>query len=368
MDVWRFLEIDWLTYAETAIYRPVLIRAVSEGIVPDTISFFRFKRPSIALNYFNDPEKEINLALCKEKNIPVFRVLSGGGPAFGDTGYVITFMDIARKNSKLPPDPPRMMEMVLTRMAAGISERFDVECRFKPLNDIEIRCHDGVWRKVGPSSCIYEEKAVKMASAIQVKEPDVDLIASLIVAHPEKFADKQVDSIQERITCLEKIVGRTINFDEIRDAYKSEIEELFEVEIVRGEFSDTERTYYNEMRSLFTSYEYFMERSEKKFGPIPSDVVRKTVQFKISEGPFIRIISFTRGDTIWEVLISGTIHASPLRPTSPIHEIEKSLRGQPIDQKLFESKIAEVLSRPNFTLTKVRPEFLAKKIYECAIQ
>lgn len=31
MEKWRFLEIDWLTYAETAIYRPVLMRARSEG-------------------------------------------------------------------------------------------------------------------------------------------------------------------------------------------------------------------------------------------------------------------------------------------------------------------------------------------------
>jgi hypothetical protein len=33
-----------------------------------------------------------------------------------------------------------------------------------------------------------------------------------------------------------------------------------------------------------------------------------------------------------------------LRPTSPIHEIEKALKGQPVDEKLFESKIAEILT------------------------
>jgi len=67
-------------------------------------------------------------------------------------------------------------------------------------------------------------------------------------------------------------------------------------------------------------------------------------------------------------LISGAIHASPLRPTSPIHEIEKALKDQPVDEKLFESKIAEILNRPNFNFAKVSAELLAQKIYDCARQ
>jgi len=67
-------------------------------------------------------------------------------------------------------------------------------------------------------------------------------------------------------------------------------------------------------------------------------------------------------------LISVMIHASPLRPTSPIHEIEKALNGQPIDEELFESKIEEILNRPDFHITKVSPKLLAMKIYECATQ
>jgi hypothetical protein len=69
-----------------------------------------------------------------------------------------------------------------------------------------------------------------------------------------------------------------------------------------------------------------------------------------------------------DILISGTIHASPLRPTSPIHEIEKALRDQPISEKVFQSRIEEILIRPDFNFTKVSPEFLANKIYECASQ
>ena len=49
---WRFVEVDWLSYAETAIYRPVLMRAVGEEMVPETVSFCRFPVPSLVLNFF----------------------------------------------------------------------------------------------------------------------------------------------------------------------------------------------------------------------------------------------------------------------------------------------------------------------------
>jgi lipoate-protein ligase A len=368
MEKWRFLEVDWLTYAETAIYRPVLMRAISEGAVPDTVSFCTFPKPSLALNYFNDPDKETNLEFCRARGIPVYRVIASGGPIFGDTGYSFTFLHIRRDNPKIPPDAPRMFEKTLTGVAAGISEHFNIECRFRPLNDLEVKSDDGVWRKTGPSSCFYEEKAIQMGSGMQTKEADVDLIAGAIPAPPEKFVDKQAKSVRERITFLEKVVGRSIDLEEIKGIYRDQIEKVFEVSLYSGELTKKEEGYYKEMEREYTSDEFFMERSETKFGPVPSDVVRKTVQFKVAEGPFVRIITFTKSAKIWNILISGMIHASPLRPTSPVHEIEKALKGQPIDEKLFELKIREILRRPNFNFAKVSPEFLAAKIYECASQ
>jgi len=368
MEKWRFLEINWLTYAETAIYRPVLMRARSEGIVPDTVSFCTFPRPSLITTFFNDPEKDINLPYCREKGITVFRTIASGGPIFGDTGYIFTFLHLGRESRKVPPNAEKMFEKTLTGIASGISEYFSVDCRFRPLNDLEIRCDDGLWRKIGPSSCFYEEKAIQMGSGVQVKQPDVNLIASAITPPAQKFQDKQASSIQERITYLEKLVTRSIDLEEIKEVYIKQIERVFDVKLVAGELTEKERDYYRGMEKEYTSEEFFMERSERKFGKIPTDVSRRMVQFKVPEGPMVRIITLVRDDRLWDLLISGSIHASPLRPTSPIHEIEKALKGQTIDERLFESKISEILNRPNFNFAKVSAELLAQKIYECATE
>ena len=367
MERWRFLEVDWLTYAETGTYRPVLMKAISEGIVPNTVSFCTFTKPSVVTTFFADPEKEINLDLCKKKGIPARRLVIGGGPIFGDTGYIITFFHLAR-NNLVPQDIGKMCEKILIGVAAGLSKYFNVECRFRPINDVEIKCEDGAWRKIGPSGYSYGEKVIQITTGMQVKENDVDLVSSLITPAKEKFQDKQAKSIQQRITYLEKVVCRSIDFGELKTLYTDVIEKLFDVELVPGELTQKEKSYYQEMEKEYAADEFFMDRSERKFGIIPSGVVRKTIQFKVPEGPFMRIITLIMGDKLLDILISGTIFASPLIPTSPIHEIEKALKNQPVDEKLFEQKVEEIMNRPDFSIQKVSNKFLANKIFECATQ
>lgn len=368
MERWRSLDVDWLTYAETAIYRPVLMRAVSEGLVPDTVTFCTFAKPSLAMSYFSDPDKEIDLDFCKHRGIPVYRIISGGGSAYGDSGYFLAFLHLSRNNPKLPPSAENMFEKILTGLAQGLSEAFTITCRFRPLNDIEAKCDDGIWRKIGPTSCFYEEKAIQLASGLQVKAPNLELISGAIRAAPEKFIDKETKSVRERITYLEKVVGRSIDIQEVKRVYIDSIERLFQVALNPGQLTEKERIYYGTMKQEYTSEEFFMERSERKFGKVPADVIRKMIQFKIPEGPFVRVVTYVKKERIKHLLISGNLHASPLRPTSPIHEIEKALEDQPIDVELFKKEIEAILNCPNFDLARLSPELLADKIYECATQ
>ena len=366
MEKWRFLDINWITYAETAIQRIVSLRAKSEGIIPDTVCFYSFPRPSLSLNYFNDPDKDINLELCRKHGIQVLRIVSGGGPIFGDTGFVGLGICLDRGNPKAPPTVEEMLKKTLTGVAEGVSKTFGVKARFKPLNDVEILGKDGVWRKVGPSACIYGQKAILMGSALQVKKPPIDLIEKVIVPPPEKFMDKDTKSVRERMTWLEREVEREVSIDEVKEMYMEVVKQTFNVELVPGELTEKEKEYYEEIRKLVTSDEFFYDRSERRFGKIPPDVKRSEVRTKIPEGPFIRVVVLVKDGIIKDVLITGTLHASPLIPSSPIHEIEKSLRGVKIDRNLIKEKIEEVYRKPGFQIPKVSPDNFVDLIMKAA--
>lgn len=359
------MEVGWLTYAETAFYRPALIKAISEGIAPETVSFCSFLRPSVILNFFNDPDKDIDLNVCRQRGIPVCRVISSGGPIFGDRGYVFTFIHALRDNPRVPSTVEEIFAKMLSSFARGLSEYFDIDVRYRPLNDLEARGDDGVWRKIGPSSCFFEDRIVQMGSGVQVHRPDLELMASIISPPPEKFRDKESRNVSQRLTCLDDVVGRKVQIEEVKRVYISRIQESFGVELVLDEVSDKELSYYKSFEAEYTSEDFFMDRSEKRFGPVPTGVERTQLQYKISSGPLIRIVCFTRGQSIWRILITGSIHASPLRPSSPVHDLENALIGLPIDREVIHERILEVVSRPNCEIARIDPGELAEKIVRC---
>jgi hypothetical protein len=226
-----------------------------------------------------------------------------------------------------------------------------------------------MWRKVGPASCIYDERAIQMGSGLQVQKPDVDLMAKVIPAPPEKFADKESKSVQERVTYLENVVEREIPLEEVRNIYVEAIEKTFQVKLESGELSAFEKRLFEEMKDRYTSTEFFMERSEgRRFNAISQFASRKATQFKIPGGPFIRIVLLVDKNIIMKGMISGSIHASPLTPTSPIHEIEKALENHRVDESAIESTVRGILNRPGFVISGVSSEILARRIYQCACQ
>ena len=365
---WRFLEVDWLTYAQTAVLRPTLLKAVSERIVPDTLTFCSFPRPSVILNFFNDPDKDIDLKFCRQRDIPVYRVISSGGPIFGDTGYIFAFIHAARSSPSIPSTVEKMFAKTLLGIAQGLSERFDIEVRFRPLNDLEARDTDGVWRKIGPSSCFYNNQAIQMGSGIQIHQPDLELMSSIIIPPPEKFRDKQAKSIQERVTCLDNIVGRKVEIWEVKQVYVTQVEKTFGVELSHGDLCRQELDYFKKFEEEYTSENFLMERSEKRLDQLPEGIQRRQLEYKVSGGPLIRIICFTKGGRIWRIIITGSIHASPLLPSSPVHEIENALMETPIDRKAILDKVVRVMERPNYEIPGVVPEELAEKIELCCMK
>ncbi|MCP4750806.1 MAG: lipoate--protein ligase family protein [Proteobacteria bacterium] len=369
MNQWRFLNIDWMTYAETAMYRPTMIRSIQEGWAPEILAFCTFSKPSIVMNYFNDPDRDINMDYCREKDITVNRILSGGGPILGDIGYICTFFHLKTVNPNVPGETGAMIARTLSALAKEISRTFNVECRFRPLNDVEILSQDGRWQKIGPSSCIYDNGVVQVVSGLQVKKPDTNLMERAIITPPEKFQDKEAKSVKERVTHLESGSGREVKIDELKEVYKRAAADAFQVECIDGELTDEERQLYENLRKEYTSEEFFGERSESRIKGLGPKVKRNMILFKVPQGPLVRLATYVDpAGRLAAVHLTGSLHASPLKPISPIHAIETALRNAPLDRELIEEKIRTVLTTPDFLMTKVSPDLLAEKIVECAAE
>jgi lipoate-protein ligase A len=66
-----------------------------EGVSPPTLRFYGWEKPSISIGYAMNAETEVNLPLCRERDVPVVRRITGGGLVFHkcDTTYTVVFPD-----------------------------------------------------------------------------------------------------------------------------------------------------------------------------------------------------------------------------------------------------------------------------------
>jgi lipoate-protein ligase A len=71
-----------------AVDEAILLAALKDN-APPTIRFFRWEKPSITFGYMVRVEKELNIDLCRERDVPFIRRMTGGGVVFH--GCDITF-------------------------------------------------------------------------------------------------------------------------------------------------------------------------------------------------------------------------------------------------------------------------------------
>ncbi|MHA1210804.1 MAG: hypothetical protein ACTSRF_16510, partial [Candidatus Freyarchaeota archaeon] len=84
---------------------------------------------------------------------------------------------------------------------------------------------------------------------------------------------------------------------------------------------------------------------------------------KIPQGPFVRAVVLREKDRIINLLITGSLHASPLIPESPVHKIEREVQGAPIDVEAIKERVEKVLSLEGQEIPNITSEQLAELIF-----
>ena len=64
-----------------AVDEAILLSAL-DGSAPPTVRFFQWERPSITFGYMLRVERELNIDLCRERQVPFIRRITGGGVVF----------------------------------------------------------------------------------------------------------------------------------------------------------------------------------------------------------------------------------------------------------------------------------------------
>jgi len=101
--------------------------------------------------------------------------------------------------------------------------------------------------------------------------------------------------------------------------------------------TDLELKYVEEFKSMFQSEEHIFARSaEKKFEEIPQGTSLGRAFLKVPAGPLIRAYVLREGETIKDVMFTGTMH---MTPGYALEKLEQELIGMKMDHNSIRAKV-----------------------------
>lgn len=355
---WRFLKLNLSSYARAALYMPTIIYLRAQNKIPNTLAMIRFEKPAVCLFYYNDPDKEIDLNFCAQNDIEVGRRDTGGSPYWMDPGTLAFVLCFDRRDvADFPSRLPEAYRYLIEACAHSLSRKFSMAAVYRPLNDLEVK-----GRKISGHTLTFQGDICRFTGGPQIFRPRLDLMTQALKPPPEKFADKEAKSIEERITSFQEILGRAPAFEEVYEAYLQGLEERLEVVFVPGELSAEEKAMLAEREKKDFSPEWILAMSEqRKLGTIPAGIRRGEYTIKIPQGPFIRTVVLVGGGKLVNISITGSIHCVPVEI---IEDMESALKGEEATENKIREIVQKFLQRPRVQVAGAQAEDFIEVIME----
>ena len=324
MTTWRLLDTPPMSAADNMALDETLLELKGEGSSPNTIRFLQFRPRTVLVGYHQAVGEEIRLAYCREQGIDINRRITGGGAIFFDEnqlGWEIycdkSFFDIVIPNGRL--------FRTLCNPVVTALDRLGLNAEFRPRNDIEIN-----GRKISGTGGTESEGAFMFQGTMLV-DFDVDTMLRALKIPVEKLKAKEIDSVKERVTCLNWELGYTPALEDIKDAITHGFEQDLDITLEPGGLTPKEQHLFERKRKRYHTWEW-IDRVKPRFQR--REAVQSSYKADAGMVRFTLVVNLSQR-RIKDIYITGDFLSFPSRA---LYDLESSLRGMPLDrEKLFET-------------------------------
>ena len=198
---------------------------------PDTIIMVGPTDPYVCIGFFQDLEKEVDVAYCRAHGLPIVRREVGGGAVYLDRDQL--FAQWVFHARRLPAGLEKRFELFVRPLVATYRD-LGVEAYFRPVNDVHV-----AGKKIGGTGA-----AGIGASAIVVGSFMFDFdratMARVLKVSSEKMRDKVAQALDEYMVTMHDLLPEVPSRDDIVARYVSRCEEALERRIVPGGLTQAE--------------------------------------------------------------------------------------------------------------------------------
>jgi len=331
METWRLLDTPPMTAAENMALDDTLLELKGRGRIPNTIHFMQFAPRAVLVGYHQSVQEEIRTGYCRQHHIDINRRVTGGGAIFFDEnqlGWEVicdkAFFNVAIPNARLFKNLCDPVTMALDLLG--------VKAVFRPRNDIEVN-----GRKISGTGGTESERAFLFQGTMLV-DFDVDTMLKSLKIPVEKLKAKEIDSVKERVTCLNWELGYTPSLGDIKNAVKTGFEKHLNIRLVPGDLTDNEKNLFENRLKYYRSSGW-IDHVHPRFQK------RETVQaaYKVDAGMirFTLVVNLPQ-KRIKDIYITGDFLSFPTRG---LFDLEAKLRGLPLDRNHIHDIISDAFKQ-----------------------
>lgn len=248
---WRLLPLRVDDAFMSMAIDEALLKLNADGKSPNTIRFWRWLPSTVSIGCFQSLEREVDLEVAKRYGVDVVRRITGGGAVFHDHDGELTYSVVCRQED-VPADIIESYKLICGGLVRGF-EQLGLRAEFKPVNDVQVN-----GKKISGSAQTRRWGSVLQHGTVLIS-PDVRRMFELLRVSPEKISDKFIASVFERVTTVERELGRKPSFEEVRGAMSTGFKSLG-VTLSEGEFTAEELELAAELKPRYASNEWLRKR------------------------------------------------------------------------------------------------------------
>ena len=283
--------------------------------------------PYVCIGYHQDAEQEVDLAYCRDRDIPVFRREVGGGAVYLDGQQIFYQLVIHRDNPLAPTEKGEFYRRFLAPVVQTYRD-LGVEARYSPVNDIVTA--DG--RKIsGNGAADIGDSSVLVGNLIV--DFDYETMVRVLRVPDIKFRDKVFKSLRENLTTLRRELGTAPSWEEVIGTLAGNFEVALGP-LTPASLPEEVRLKIKELAQTHTTEEWLLKPGkrfrQRRHDPELSRSVKiaegVTVSQKVHKAPggLIRGTLETRQGQIEAVSLSGDFF---FYPADKLAELELHLIG-----------------------------------------
>ncbi|MCL5427695.1 MAG: lipoate--protein ligase family protein [Candidatus Marsarchaeota archaeon] len=199
---WRVIGLEEHdAFTNMAIDEALLARIANRESHP-TIRFYTWKPGAVSIGRFQSMNDEVNAGRCRELGVDYVRRITGGGAVYHAYNGEVTYSLIAPEGLFSRGIRESYRE-ICSFVVKGLGN-LGISAEFAPINDILV---DG--KKISGSAQTRRQGALLQHGTI-LYSLNVREMFSLLNVSRDKISDKQIKSVEDRVTCVKDHEEATI--------------------------------------------------------------------------------------------------------------------------------------------------------------